>query len=381
MVPESRKILSQYFLPIILLLFYISEAFSKILLFNTGETSVVPIIIKTGVFSICIFYSVKEFHEFKWILFLIIGFTIGQIYTDPSFNKTVIINFIKYLFPLVLLLYFKHNKTNITGIQNAFKVFEGVIIFNSILVFLGFVLDYYSFGTYRGTRFGFNGLLITSATASYFYFFALFFYLIKFKERFLYSWLSYFVIIAALLVGTKALILTVICILVFCVIKFINRKMSFLLMAALAIIAVFYGMYFLEQGVFQKILNENGLLTAILSFRNEMFLNNMVPYIHEQWGIVNYLFGGISNIELRSQMGLFDLILFFGFLGSLIYGFTFYKYSAGFKMTVYSKFLIVLLSVIIILSGNFFLNASVAIYIVIMREFLVYNDFNGSKNI
>lgn len=351
------------------------------LLFNTGETSSITIGIKIVVFSGCVLYTIKYFNDFKWIFFLVIGFSLGQTFTAPNFDKIVMINLIKYIFPLVLLLYFKKNKMNKTSIQFTFTLFEFLIVINSIFIFIGFFTDFYSFKTYRGTRFGFDGLLITSATASYFYFFALFYYLIKYKERFLYSWLSYFVIIAALLVGTKALILTVVSIFIFCTIKFINKRWSLFLISFLLFLSVFYSVFFLHQGVFQKILNENGLLTAMLSFRNEMFLNNMVPYIRENWGIVNYIFGGINNIELRSQMGLFDLILFFGLLGALIYGFTFYRFSAGFKITVYSIFLILLLSVIVILSSNFFLNASVAIYIVIMKEFLVFNDINTNKHI
>jgi hypothetical protein len=100
----------------------------------------------------------------------------------------------------------------------------------------------------------------------------------------------------------------------------------------------------------------------------------MIPYIQDNWGFVNYLFGGINNISLRPQMAIFDLVFVFGFIGASIYLFLYFKLLVIFKKDIYYKFFISILSVILFFSGNYFLNASVAIYILVLREYFMYNE-------
>jgi hypothetical protein len=103
----------------------------------------------------------------------------------------------------------------------------------------------------------------------------------------------------------------------------------------------------------------------------------MIPFINEQWRLPNYLFGGINAIKTRPQMALFDLFYFFGLIGSMIYIWSFNKIFFTFKLKGNALIYLVALLFIVILSGNFLLNASIVIYILILRELLIRDQYDS----
>jgi hypothetical protein len=372
---KYKQYIIQYFLPVLLILFYFSEGISKLYLYQTSLNSSVPAIIKLITFVICLASTITNLKYYKWIIILSFTFIIGQIFTFPSFNFKVITNVVKYIFPLVIMYYFYIFKTDDRGLELTFKTLDAIILLNSILIIIGFAFEIQSFESYRGPRFGYNGLLLTSATGSYFYLVAYTFYLIKYKSSFLKSWKVYLVILSGILVGTKALILILFCFLSFWFFYFFKKKYAIFFLIFLGFtISVFSYYFFFKWGVFNKLYFENGLLSSILSYRNDLLIKHMIPYIQDNWGFVNYLFGGINNISLRPQMAIFDLVFVFGFIGASIYLFLYFKLLVIFKKDIYYKFFISILSVILFFSGNYFLNASVAIYILVLREYFMYNE-------
>ena len=46
---------------------------------------------------------------------------------------------------------------------------------------------------------------------------------------------------------------------------------------------------------------------------SDLIFENTIPYVKQKWNFINYLFGGIENYDLRSQMELFDVFFFFVF--------------------------------------------------------------------
>jgi hypothetical protein len=275
------------------------------------------------------------------------------------------------------MLYFYIFKTDDRRLELTFKVLDSIIILNSILIIIGFAFEIQSLESYRGPRFGYNGLLFTSATGSYFYLVAFTFYLIRYKRFFLKSWKVYLVIISAILVGTKALILVLFFFLTFWFFYFFKKKHAIIFIIFLGLLVSVFSYYiFFKWGIFDKLYLENGLISTVLSYRNNLLIEHMIPYIKENWSIVNYLFGGINNISLRPQMAIFDLVFVFGFIGASIYLFVYFKLFVIFKIDIYFKIFISILLVILFFSGNYFLNASVAIYILVLREYLMFNEQN-----
>src|SRR5690606_36125611 len=116
---------------------------------------------------------------------------------------------------------------------------------------------------------------------------------------------------------------------------------------------------------------DQGIMSAILSSRDELFLNETIPYMQEHWQWPNYLFGGISDLALRSQMGFIDLFLFWGSIGGILYLILFYKTFIPNLTEKNAGYIILTLTLMVFLAGNFFENASLAIYLLILKEILM----------
>src|SRR5690554_4551154 len=237
----------------------------------------------------------------------------------------------------------------------------------------------------RSTLFPYTTLFrSTSATSSYVYAVAIFYFLLKLKRNFLKSWKTYFVIACTIFTGTKILYIALIASLFIYLICFVNfskqqRKLIFfVIMSACAAIAYFF---FFEFGIFNQIRQNEGLLSAILSYRDDLFMEQTLPFIKENWSWANYLFGGISELSVRSQMGFIDVFVFWGILGGLYYLYTFYKTFVTFPIDKNVVYILLSLGLMVFLAGNFFENASVAIYLVILKEKLIDKPVFSKENV
>jgi hypothetical protein len=111
-------------------------------------------------------------------------------------------------------------------------------------------------------------------------------------------------------------------------------------------------------------------------------MSETLPFLKEKWNIINFLFGGIDNIAMRPQLGLFDLFLFFGVIGSSLFLYSLYiSFFKKLKLKVLSVFLICIISLLIFTTGNFFINTSVCVYsIALFYAFLKYGDNEITNN-
>ena len=148
--------------------------------------------------------------------------------------------------------------------------------------------------------------------------------------------------------------------------------MSFLSIIGALIIYLF----FFNFGIFNQIRQTDGLISSLMSYRDVLFLKRTLPYINEHWSIVNYLFGGVSDLSTKSQIEFIDIFYFFGIIGGLLYYHLFFKSFLTFKTNIYIYTLLLVLFIIVLLAGNLFGYPSIAIYIVILREYLGHNEQN-----
>jgi len=370
MLKNIYRNLQEHFISIILVLFYFSEAFNKVIKFSTADFFNMSRAVK-GIILIPLLIGVlyKNPKSIFHILLLLVCFSLGQFYLVDFVNTPAVILFFKQCFALVIFMYFNIYKLNEVQRNRLFVVFEFLILINSLFIILGFIFSIDIFYTYKGSRFGFNGFFVASATGSFVNIIALFYYVVKLKTELLKDYKAVVLLLAMMLIGTKSVYLTLFLTGVIYAqyyLDFAARKIAIFLF--LTILFLFMYFFFYSFGVFNEIRENHGIVSSILSFRNELFLQKTLPFIKEEWGWLNYLFGGLLNTETRSQFGFIDTFYFFGFLGGFYFLFLYYKAFFTFEISKVQLWLVVVLLLIIFLSGNFFANTSLPIYLLVWRE-------------
>mgnify|MGYP006104807571 CR=1 FL=1 len=367
-------------IPVLLLLFFFTtEAYFKIALYSTGEISgllkVTKGVVLFGLISHLLFKNLKPFYIIGVVF---IFFSLGQLTLANSFSKDILITFVKLMFPIILLLFFSTVKLNDKQKQIFFIVFEYIILFNSLVILTGFLFNIQIFNTYlyTGARFGYNGLIVTSATSSYLYSITLIYLFAKYKKAVFKKIPNLIIILSMFFIGTKVSYIFLFSFFASFLWAYtsINKitVMSFLSIIGALIIYLF----FFNFGIFNQIRQTDGLISSLMSYRDVLFLKRTLPYINEHWSIVNYLFGGVSDLSTKSQIEFIDIFYFFGIIGGLLYYHLFFKSFLTFKTNIYIYTLLLVLFIIVLLAGNLFGYPSIAIYIVILREYLGHNEQN-----
>ncbi|KJJ38669.1 hypothetical protein [Aequorivita vladivostokensis] len=382
--PKFLKFSQAKLAAILLVLFYVSEAISKFSIVYLDGKSFLPRAIKFLVLLFLLFKIITPIKKFILPIILLLFFIIGQLFIYNGFNTEIIISFSKFLFPLFLFFYFNKYPQNQLTQNIFFQTFEWLLIINGFLIIGGFVLSQELLKTYEGPRFGYNGLIITSATSTYVYTIALFYFLIKLNHTFFKNYKVWLTIVCCILVGTKALYIALFGVLLiflfyFSYLKKPHRKLvaSILVIFSLSLIYIF----FFQYGRFNEIRLQQGLFSSILSFRDDLLVGETLPYIKNNWKWPNYLFGGISDLSTRAQMGFIDVFYFWGIVGGIVYLYTYYKSYLNFDLNNWKIYPFLILIVIVFLSGNFFENASVAIYLLILKERLIYDSTFDKKSL
>lgn len=361
-----------------LVVFYLSEALGKYSLYFLDEKSSVQRIIKFGVLVFLALALLRK--NFRMLLLpalLAACFAIGQFFLENPFQPQVVVNMGKYLFPLLLFGFFTAYPQNTHNENLFFKSFEILILFNSLLMFLGFVFGIELFSTYDGNRFGYDGLFIASATGSYVYLLSFFYFLFTLKERFFQNWKAVTVLVVALLMGTKVVYAGLLAVVLIWLLFYtrISKTQRILLFSGilLALLGAFY-FFFFEFGLFNEIRQERGLTDAIFSFRNDLLFDQVLPFVEQNWTWGNYLFGGLSDLNTQSQMDIVDIFFMWGIGGGLLYLFAYYRFFVVFPMTRPAWSTLLAIFGLAFLAGHFFVNASIVIYLFLLRERLKISE-------
>ena len=200
-------VMQSYLIPCVLLMFFISEAVGKYGVFMAGLHFKFAMMVKL-VFMITVSILMVRLMLLKLapIVIICLVFLIGQLGLNSGFDLTVLTNASKYIFPLLILLFFS-SELNLYPVNRSMIIytFERLIVLNSVLIYVGALWGIYLFKTYTGARFGYSGLLNTSALSTYFYYIAMVYLMEKYRVDFYKKPLFYVAGSAALLVGTKAL--------------------------------------------------------------------------------------------------------------------------------------------------------------------------------
>lgn len=365
---------------VIMLSFFISEAGYKLLLHLdiTGIriSGIVKFIFQIFMFFMIIVNYKKSLRALLWLLLLCVIFFIGQLALP---NNPNIISNIEYLnnslFIIIMLLFI--NSINIDERQKkiAIKCFEYIVIANSVAILVGLLFSIDYFKTYYNIRFGYDGFLMKSSYASYFYLMATFYFGQKLKQLKRSNVLIFiFIAFSAIITGTKAAMLSVVLVFIYLAIinkLYLNKLIlsSFILIVLL--ISLFYGeimdLFIANSKIFGPIIMENGFTSALFSYRDLILTESLIPYIESNWGVINYLFGGMGDIMIKSGLDFIDIVYFFGILGSTIYIYLLFNQFFSFQKKFDNLYFIFMIALVSSLAGNFFYNSSLAVFICIVK--------------
>ena len=361
----------------LLLIFFTTETYFKIVVFPIGESTWLLQVTKGVVLiGLSAYVLIKKPNQLLLLGILLISFIIGQLSIVNSVSKEAVITFTKLIFPIVLLIFFNTYTQSVKQNDFSFLVFEYIMLFNSFLIGIGFLFQIKFLYTYEGTRFGYNGLFLSSATGSYVYCITLIYLLAKYKKA-IFKRLPNLVIIASMFcLGTKVGYLFLAVFFVIYLFKYtsINKKLIGSLSLVVGVFVIY--VFFFKFGIFNEIRQQDGLISSLMSYRDELLINRTIPFILENWSFPNYLFGGVSDLSTKSQIDFIDILYFFGIIGGFLYYFIFFRTFWVFKANSDIAILLLSLFIIVFLTGNFFGYPSIAIYLVILREYIVQNEQN-----
>ncbi|QXP60669.1 hypothetical protein [Olleya sp. HaHaR_3_96] len=228
-------------------------------------------------------------------------------------------------------------------------------LINIPFLLIGLVTQINFFKSYPGSdRFGINGVLSSSGTASFFYVFLILILYVEFVKKQTGSILL-IQFIVSFLVGTKTIWFFngLLVIIHFCFI--IKKKQRTIFQSIFVFIGLLVFLFRHKIKLFiiglfsfgERIYNEYGFITVILSTR-DLFLVRAIEVYKEKASLVTFLFGGINDKLINVEFEFIKLFLFFGLVGSVVY--LFFLKTIFFRKNQ-SKLKTILFIVIIVISA------------------------------
>src|SRR5690606_17475922 len=184
------------------------------------------------------------------------------------------------------------------------------------------------------------------------------------------KWKEGVILLSCLFIGTKSIYLALF---VFALLYLRYKYYKFRVVVDISFFIVGASLFYLifyNSGIFSAITKESGVLTSLLSYRNELFLDKTLPYVYEKWRVVNYMFGGYSNSGVKSQMDAVDLVLMFGILGSIFFLWMYSKTYFKNQLTKLDYKIYTVLFFIVFVSGNFFMYSTTQLFALIYKDSL-----------
>jgi len=294
---------------------------------------------------------------------------LGQFFLPNAFVPSSIIGFSRYFFFLLFIIFFADfQELNLKKISPIFKFWELFLWINNFLILLATTFNLSLFKAYSGERWGYNGLIMASSNSTYFYLVALLYFFIRFPQTYFKKVLFWLSLVAALCTGTKSIYLGVLLFGLVALLSLqLSKKIKWLLVFGVILIGIASVFLLFSSELFTNIIQEDGWLSAILSYRNELLIEDTLPYIHENWRTLHYFVGGLSRPLARPQLELIDLFLYFGGFGMLLFLYLYFKNYFNFRLQTREIAFYAVLLMVPLITGNFFYNASVPIYLILLK--------------
>lgn len=209
----------------------------------------------------------------------------------------------------------------------------GFLTINAVLIIAGALLGVSLFESYPlSGRWGYSGLLLHGSFHNVVYGIFLL-YLLEQKKK---AW-GYIVLfcLALLLLGQKAGLLYVLLIFTLGVVT--NRYLQWGIISSCLVLlcsATLWLQYIVSFSPFwENAYNKHGVWGVLLSLRNELF-ENIWGIISPQLSVFNVMFGGAVRFRTRVEMMPFDILIYFGVLGLLLFVIQLYKIVPNLKWSI-----------------------------------------------
>lgn len=385
------KIISNY-LPVIILLFLISDFLTNISIKNFDSTfrrySGITKLVFEIIMITTIIIKYKQFKKSYIILLsIILLFIISQFLYATGVNYDFknelfhgnIYYFNRYLYILLFIVFIKITSIKQKVFFKTYTYFEYFLYVNSVAIFIGLVFNIELFRSYEySSRFGYSGFFSKPGEASYMYIIAIvtnFYFWITRKDKIsLYK--TTFFIIVSLFLGQKKVLFFLLVLGLFYGLSYFKYKKWIKVALFISIPSLLFFKdkiikYTMQISPFwQERYDEFGLLSVVTSYRN-LLLEKAIEYINSDWNFWNYLFGGINFIKFKTEFELVDLYLFLGISGVLFYIYIVYFHFIK-SANLFKRILIIIVFLTSLISGGLLLNVSaiVLFYIAVNKVML-----------
>lgn len=333
------------------------------------------------------YYKQKEVKKLiKFFCVLIIVFVIGQFLIKTSLNETLLDSFrgnlvflVRYLFwPLTVIVFFPLINSNRYSKLNL-RIIIYVFFINIIFIILGHYFSINLFRTYiNSIRFGFMGFYNTSNQVSYYFILMILYFYYRVFYKGTTNIELVLVLLTSVLIGTKKVYFYLFILFTFHFFKnkLYYKREFYIIMSLLLSFCLFFennlGLFFQRKfQVFVNLYNKEGFLSMITSKRSGLLKETVNEFVVNSWSIPNYIFGGPKFHIIRTEFGLVDLYLFFGFFGLYYY---YYLFKLLFKQTNYNKyylFVLVSLGVTCFFSSGFLSDANQPLLFIIITGYFI----------
>lgn len=385
----------EFLLVAMLLLFFSTDALNVIISGISGGrfgyTSSYTMLssLSKGLFLFCYFGYALLYRTKEWVITIGTIFSFGLIahliYSNAgfSFYFTWIIHVAKIILPF--LLYELLISIRINPDNKVFKVFTSLVFIQSVVVVFALIFGIELFRTYNASRFGYSGLLQAQNEATFYYVIAYVFLYRQWelqKER-IYLVLMFLVLIASTILGTKAIFIFHVSLMLYVTLnqnrfnKFILLGVFFVLGTGLLYLLYLFGAF----DFFIASLHKKDWLTMITSVRN-LLIQERLPDVFARWEWYNYLFGGLNPNTSFVEMDLIDLFTFGGVVGSFIFYYMLFKTLFKFNGKNYLGWLLVTQYFVIGgLAGHVFASGINAIYLALTCYYLQLTEEKSELDI
>jgi hypothetical protein len=210
------------------------------------------------------------------------------------------------------------------------------------------LLYIYVFKTYKGERFGYNGLILSQGITPYIYLFATVLF---------YAFRNYFMIvltvILAIISGVKGAYFAEFLFITLLVLSnnAFNKKQKTIIAITLGSIFVLLIFAVLSLSPFKEVINSKGLLSAIFSLRSDNLMELFNEITTENF---NIFVGATGITPIRLELQIIDVLLTFGAIGLIAFCYFYGMVFIKFVKENTSKAVFITAILLSLLSGNLF---------------------------
>lgn len=373
----KRVFKTKFCLIFFLVLLFLGDTLTKIFIHNSinifawVSKAIITLLLITN-----LLYNNKELFIKIALLFTLVFIANVINYQDDFTPKASL--FFEYISALLFFNFLTINRNRFL----LSKILQYIFIFYISTILIAALLDIKFLMTYNEDRFGYMPLFSSQNEFSFIMISIIVFFYKKWllKKRLHNTLLLFLSIISASIIGTKVVyIFLILFINYFLIFNFKIKKIISLYAITCVILLTFKNeliiLFDKAFGMFAKIYEEKGFIDTVSSLRISYLSDRLICQISNM-KFLNYLFGGM-NISCITEMSFFDILLFFGLIGSMIYSWLYVNWIfKKLRLDYFGVFFIIYFVVLSFLGGYYFENFSAQVYVISVLFIYYYEPLN-----